>query len=85
MGVNARDLTTLAVDPNRFATLAHSIPNDRIVIAESGVHTPTDIQHVADLGFRGALVGTALMRTDRPAGLVRDMVEAGNRGVTRCA
>ncbi|MEM7789465.1 MAG: indole-3-glycerol-phosphate synthase [Bacteroidota bacterium] len=69
VGVNCRDLRTLAVDPVRFETLAGHLPVP--AIAESGLHTPDDIERVRKLGYRGALVGTALMRASDPAALMR--------------
>jgi indole-3-glycerol phosphate synthase len=75
-GVNARDLRTLAVDPGRLAALAAALPDGRRV-AESGLQDSTDAARVAALGYSLALVGTALMRSDDPAGLVRAMRDAG--------
>jgi indole-3-glycerol phosphate synthase len=50
-------------------------------VAESGILAPTDIRRVAGLGYRGALVGSALMRTDDPAGLTAAMLAAGRETV----
>ena len=73
-GVNTRNLRTLHVDPERLAKLAPALPAGRCV-AESGLHTEADAAAVADLGYRLALVGTALMRSEdrrtwlRPCGM----------------
>ena len=77
VGVNTRNLRTLAVDNNRLERLAPRLPDVRCV-AESGQHTPADAAAVAALGYRAALVGTALMRSDDPAGLVTAMRDAGS-------
>ncbi|MEZ4319284.1 MAG: indole-3-glycerol-phosphate synthase [Myxococcota bacterium] len=77
VGVNCRDLRTLQVDPDRLRSLAPFLPRDRVVIAESGLETPDDAARVAEWGYRGALVGTALMRAGDPGALVRAMREAG--------
>ncbi|MDJ0906444.1 MAG: indole-3-glycerol-phosphate synthase [Woeseiaceae bacterium] len=79
-GVNTRNLRTLHVDPDRLASLAPALPAGRCV-AESGLHSETDAADVAGLGYRLALVGTALMRSDDPAGLVAAMRDAGAAGV----
>jgi indole-3-glycerol phosphate synthase len=76
-GVNTRDLRTLHVDPERLAKLAAALPAGRCV-AESGLHDANDAASVADLGYRLALVGTALMRSDNPAALVAAMRAAGS-------
>ena len=75
-GVNTRNLRTLHVDPERLEKLAPALPAGRCV-AESGLHNETDAAAVADLGYRLALVGTALMRSADPAGLVAAMRDAG--------
>ena len=76
VGVNTRNLRTLEVDNSRLANLATSLPAARCV-AESGLLTPADAAGAAALGYRLALVGTALMRSDDPAALVAAMREAG--------
>lgn len=76
IGVNARNLRTLEVDPDRLQRLAPSLPDTRCV-AESGLRTAEDAACVADWGYTMALVGTALMRRDDPGALVTAMREAG--------
>ena len=75
-GVNARDLRTLAVDPERFAALAPLLPAGVPAIAESGIVTAADAAAAAALGFSGALVGTALMRASQPAAVLAAMQNA---------
>ncbi|MEM7763211.1 MAG: indole-3-glycerol-phosphate synthase [Pseudomonadota bacterium] len=70
VGVNTRDLRTLAVDATRLERLAPLLPDDIPLVAESGLKTPDDVARAAALGYRVALVGTALMRADDPAGLI---------------
>lgn len=77
VGVNTRDLATLQVDPDRLATLAPHLPADTVCVAESGLATADDVSAAVDLGYRAALVGSALMRADDPAALVAAMVAAG--------
>src|SRR5690606_28046720 len=85
VGVNSRDLRTLAVDPERLARLAPRLPAGIAAVAESGLHTPADAATAAALGYRLALVGTALMRAADPARLAADMLAAGRRTVTEGA
>jgi indole-3-glycerol phosphate synthase len=80
IGVNTRDLRTLHVDPDRLAALAPELPAGRCV-AESGLHSAADAARVAAQGYRLALVGTALMRSDDPAGLIAAMRTAGSERV----
>ncbi|MET0772392.1 MAG: tryptophan synthase subunit beta, partial [Candidatus Limnocylindrales bacterium] len=69
IGVNNRDLRTLVVDTTTAERLRGSIPDDRLVIAESGVRDPALLRRWRALGFDGALIGEDLMRTgsDRAA------------------
>jgi indole-3-glycerol phosphate synthase len=77
MGLNCRDLETLAIDSSRFATLRGRMPVAWPAVAESGVQTPDDAARVARLGYRLALVGTSLMRRHDAARAVRELLEAG--------
>ena len=81
VGVNTRDLRTLAVDPKRLARLAPRLPPGVPAVAESGLHTPADAAAAAALGYRLALVGTALMRAADPAALAGAMLAAGRGAV----
>lgn len=72
VGVNARDLETLEVDPARFSTLApEARAPGRLLVAESGVRTPEDVRRFSAEGAGAALVGEALMRSEDPAALVK--------------
>lgn len=83
LGVNCRDLRSLQVDFGRFAALAPALPADIPVIAESGIGTPAEAAHVAELGYCGALVGTALMRAAEPALQVASILAAGRASARR--
>ena len=77
IGLNNRDLRTLAVDVERASRLRELVPDDRLVIAESGVREPATVARWRALGFDGALVGEALVRAADPAAAVRAFVAAG--------
>jgi indole-3-glycerol phosphate synthase len=76
IGVNNRDLETLKVDLNRTVKLAPSIPDDAVLVSESGINTPDDVRRVLDAGADAVLVGTALMRADDIEQKVRSLVNA---------
>lgn len=78
-GVNCRNLKNLQVDFERFAELAHALPSGLPAIAESGIETAAQAERVAELGFSGALVGSALMRAEDPVALLRTLIAAGRR------
>ena len=77
IGINNRDLRTLIVDPERAARLRALVPDDRLVVGESGVRSPATISTWRALGFDAALVGEALMRAADPAAAARSFVAAG--------
>jgi len=74
VGINCRDLQTLEVVPERFAALAPLLPDGRPAVAESGVASAADARHMMRLGYRLALIGTALMRHDDPAQWLREIL-----------
>ena len=76
IGVNTRNLRTLEVDTERLQNLAPSLP-DTTCVAESGLKVADDAARVMDWGYSMALVGTALMRSDDPTSLIKDMRAAG--------
>jgi indole-3-glycerol phosphate synthase len=81
VGVNGRDLTTLEVDRSIHAELAKSVTAGRPAVAESGLLREDDIRAVAGLGYRAALVGSALMRANDPRHAVEAMVAAGRETI----
>lgn len=74
VGVNCRDLQTLAVVPERFAELAPLLPRGRPCVAESGVASPEDARRMGALGYSLALIGTALMSRGTPSKLLREIL-----------
>lgn len=73
IGVNARNLKTLAVDDDTFGRLAPLIPSDRVKVAESGISGPGDVKRFVAEGARAVLVGEALVRDGDPRRAVEEM------------
>jgi indole-3-glycerol phosphate synthase len=76
VGINCRDLQTLQVVPERFAALAPLLSSRWPAVAESGVACGGDARRMQQLGYRLALIGTALMTHDDPAQLLREILTA---------
>ena len=77
IGVNARNLQTLKVEPATFSRLAPLIPDGIVRIAESGVRGPHDVIDLARAGADVVLVGEALVTGRDPRSGVADLVAAG--------
>ncbi|MDD2533455.1 MAG: indole-3-glycerol phosphate synthase TrpC [Eubacteriales bacterium] len=67
IGINNRDLKSFQVDLGTTERLAGVIPQDRIVVAESGIVTPRDMARVYRAGAHAVLVGETLMRASDSA------------------
>lgn len=72
VGVNARNLDTFEVDLGVTERLLPLIPTEMLRVAESGMHCLEDLQRMRLAGADAALVGTALMRSSNPAGLLME-------------
>ncbi len=76
IGVNCRDLKTLHVVQERFSDLAPLLPAGWPAVAESGVASAADARRMLKLGYRLALIGTALMASEDPAVLLSEILHA---------
>jgi indole-3-glycerol phosphate synthase len=81
IGVNTRDLRSLAVDKLRLKRYGPLLPDGVTGVAESGLLIPRDAGQVVEWGYEIALVGTALMRAQDPARLIGEMLSAGREQV----
>ncbi len=79
IGINNRDLRTFTVDLRVTERLRPLIPPDIIVVSESGVHTPEDVERLAELRVDAILVGESLVRAkpETRTQKVRELVAAG--------
>lgn len=77
LGINCRNLRTLEVEFLRLRKLSEQLPDPIPGVAESGVDCPDKAALVAGVGYRLALVGTALMRAADPVQAVGAMLSAG--------
>ena len=74
IGVNNRDLRTFRTSLETSERLIAQAPRDRIMISESGLQNPTSLRHLRALGFRGFLIGEALMCAPDPEATLRDLI-----------
>lgn len=62
IGINNRNLHTFETNLQTTLDLAPLIPEDKVVISESGIHTSADLLLLKDAGVDGVLIGESLMR-----------------------
>ena len=74
VGVNARDLGTFRIDRRAQLELVARAPRDRVVVAESGVHTRAQGAEAELAGADAILVGSALMRAPDPAAKLSELL-----------
>jgi indole-3-glycerol phosphate synthase len=77
IGVNSRNLRTLAVDGLVFEELADAIPKTTVAVAESGLRSPEDLRRLAARRFDAFLVGERLVTEADPGRALRDLLTAG--------
>jgi indole-3-glycerol phosphate synthase len=75
IGVNNRNLATFDVSLETSADLAPIAANKAVLVSESGIQSPDDIQRLHGLGYRGFLIGESLMRADDPAEALRKFTQ----------
>jgi indole-3-glycerol phosphate synthase/phosphoribosylanthranilate isomerase len=73
IGINARDLGTFAIDRETQLKLVADAPRDRVVIAESAIHSRAQGAAAELAGADAILVGSALMRAADPAAKLREL------------
>jgi indole-3-glycerol phosphate synthase len=74
IGINNRNLKTFAVSLETTTRLRARIPEDRLVVSESGIHQRPDIDYLASADVHAVLVGTSLMRSEDPGRKLRELV-----------
>lgn len=71
IGINNRNLHSFEVTLETTRDLARRVPEDRLIISESGLFTPADLADMARFGARCFLIGESLMRQDDVAAATR--------------
>ena len=67
IGVNNRNLKTFEVDLATTESLADEVPDDVLLVSESGIKTPADALRVLEAGANAVLIGESLMRAHDPS------------------
>jgi indole-3-glycerol phosphate synthase len=76
IGINSRDLKTFTIDPDLPLRLAAVIPDDVLVVAESGLSLPAELRRLAEAGITTFLIGQSLMRQPDVTAATRALIGA---------
>jgi indole-3-glycerol phosphate synthase len=76
IGINHRDLRTFEMDMDLAVRMRPKIPTDRLVVAESGIHSAADVARMREAGIDAVLVGESLMRAADPSAALRALLGA---------
>jgi indole-3-glycerol phosphate synthase len=81
IGVNNRNLRTLAVDVDASYRLASMMPRDVVAVSESGLQTREDLRRLSGAGYRAFLIGERFMTDPDPAAAIQSLIDkAGPEG-----
>lgn len=83
IGINNRNLETLAIDPATSERLLAMVPGDRVAIAESGVAARGDVERYATAGADAVLVGSSISGAAEPSAAVRALTGVTKRSRAR--
>ena len=73
IGINNRNLRDFQVSLETTLELKNSVPADRLVVTESGIHTQQDVRLMMEQGIYAFLVGEAFMRAEHPGQKMREL------------
>ncbi|MDP2211039.1 MAG: indole-3-glycerol phosphate synthase TrpC [Candidatus Aquicultor sp.] len=76
IGINNRNLDTLKTDLATSFDLLEMVPDDRVVISESGISTSSDIGRLLEAGADGFLIGESLLKSGDPAVKLTELLSA---------
>ena len=77
IGINNRDLDSFKVDIGTTFALAPLVPQNHVLVSESGIGNGGDIRSLKATGIHAVLVGSALMKSKEPAAKTAEIVKAG--------
>jgi indole-3-glycerol phosphate synthase len=73
IGINNRDLSTFTTDISVSIRISQNAAPGHVLVAESGLHTRSDIERLLEAGIWNFLIGESLMRSQDPVMLLHDL------------
>ncbi|MBP3712712.1 MAG: indole-3-glycerol phosphate synthase TrpC [Bacteroidaceae bacterium] len=74
VGVNNRNLGTFVTDVQNSFRMASRLPQDKVLVSESGIASAATIRLLREAGYRGFLIGESFMKSDKPAETLKDFI-----------
>jgi indole-3-glycerol phosphate synthase len=74
VGVNNRNLGTFVTDVQNSFRMASRLPQDRVLVSESGIASSDTIRLLRGAGYRGFLIGESFMKTDDPGRALKEFI-----------
>ncbi len=74
IGVNNRNLGTFITDVQNSFRLASQLPQDKVLVSESGISNPDTIRLLREAGYRGFLIGETFMKADNPGEALKNFI-----------
>ena len=76
VGINNRNLGTFFTNVENSFRLAGQLPQDAVLVSESGISDPEIVKRLRAAGFRGFLIGETFMKTQRPGETLQNFLQA---------
>lgn len=76
VGINNRNLGTFFTDVENSFRLAGQLPQDTVLVSESGISDPETVKRLRAAGFRGFLIGETFMKTGQPGKTLQKFLQA---------
>ncbi|HWY98190.1 MAG TPA: indole-3-glycerol phosphate synthase TrpC [Bacteroidia bacterium] len=74
IGINNRNLKSFGVDNSTFSSIANHIPDNKIVVAESGIHSREDLLYMKNANADAVLIGTHFMHATDPGQALAELI-----------
>lgn len=74
VGINNRNLGTFFTDVENSFRLAGQLPQDTLLVSESGISNPDTVKRLREVGFRGFLIGETFMKTKQPGDKLKEFI-----------
>lgn len=76
VGINNRNLGTFVTDVENSFRLAGQLPQDTVLVSESGISNPEVVKRLQTAGFRGFLIGETFMKTPQPGETLQSFLQS---------